>query len=111
MNELVIKQKESKPVRLIVTKGGERADLTDVTLLFQIKRRKGDATALVTKEDDDFNKTDAANGLVWFVLSQADTNLAPGSGYIGELQCTYLDGTVDKSEDIRVIVQQAVIME
>lgn len=111
MNDLVIKQGEAKPVRLLVTRGSERVNLTDVELLFQIKRRKGDTTALVTKVNEDFNKTDAANGIVWFYLTQEETTIAPGTGYVGELQCTYPDGSVDKSEDIRVIVQQAVIME
>lgn len=108
MEKIVVKQKESRPVRLIITRDGSAIDLSNVTLSFVAKRRKEDASFLFTKNDSDFDKTDAGIGIVVMQLTQSDTDLDSSTNYVGELHCLFPDGSLYKSPDITIVVQQAV---
>lgn len=105
---LTFKQKEAKPLTLTVREDGNPVNLTGAGLFLGVKRNKSDAEYVFFKEDEDFNKTDAANGVVSVLLSTSDLDQIAGP-YVGELKVSYLDGTIDKSADLQIIINQAVI--
>lgn len=104
---LTFKQKEAKTLTLTVKEDGTPVNLTGVELFLAVKRNKGDAEYAFSKEDDDFDKTNAANGVVSVLVSTTDLDQIAGP-YVGELKVSYLDGTIDKSADLQIIINQAV---
>lgn len=108
MANIAIKQKEIKTIKFTVTDGGDAVDLTDATLTFAVKRRKTDEAYVVEKADGDFDKTDAATGIVTVELDATDTDQFAGK-YYGELKTVFAAGGTDKSDDIIIRIEQAVI--
>lgn len=109
MADVTVKQKEAKTVRFTVTDAdGSAVDLSTSTLQFDIKRHKRDTTALVTKADAVFDKTSAALGIVTVPLSETDLDQAYGD-YVGELKIVFSGSNIDKSADISIEIQKAVI--
>jgi hypothetical protein len=108
MADLTFKQGETKTIELRVKNAdGAPADLSAATLFFGVKKNKSDTAYAFSKDDADFDKSLAAQGIVTFDLLAADSSLAPGP-YVGELQCSW-PGIIDKSTDLIVQVKQAVI--
>jgi len=99
MSTLKIKQGEAKPVTLTITdENGAVVDLSGATLFLGVKKDKGDSAYAFSKEDADFDKTQAASGILVVDLSAEDTD-QPESTYIGELKCTWDGPVIIKSED------------
>jgi hypothetical protein len=105
-NIITLKRKEAKTIRFTVTSDGVAADVSTATLSFQIKSDK-DGDALVSKADGDFDKTDAATGVVTVPLSATNLDLTPGK-YYGELRTTFSASNIDKSGDITIKIEKAV---
>ena len=106
--EKTLKQGEGKTFRFTVTDSdGNVVDITTATLTYTIKRTKGSSTALVQKIDSDFDKSDAINGIAKVTLSEEDTNLNQGI-YYSELKVFFSINSVEKSDDILLIIEQAV---
>ena len=108
MASVSFKQGEAKTLTLTVTEGGTAVDLSAATLEFAVKKRKSDTSYVIRKEDGDFDKTQAADGIVSVDLSAADTDQDPWS-YIGELKVSFSASSIDKSADLTVVIEQAVI--
>ena len=103
-----LKQGEGKTFRFTVTDSdGNTVDVSSAQITFTIKRQKTSSTILVQKEDIDFDKTDAVNGIVTVPLTESDTDLNP-SIYYGELKVFFSTTSVEKSDDIFLIIEQAV---
>lgn len=108
MADVTLKQKEAKTIRFTVKDAdGAAVDLSG-TLQFDIKRHKRDTSATVTKADAAFDKTLAALGIVTVPLSSTDLDLEYGD-YVGEFKITFSATNIDKSADISIEIQQAVI--
>jgi len=108
MADLTFKQGETKTIELRVKNAdGAPADLSEATLYFGVKKNKNDAAYAFSKDDEDFDKSQAALGIVTFGLLAADSNLVPGP-YIGELECSW-PNIIDKSLDLTIEVKRAVI--
>jgi len=108
MASVSFKQGEAKTLTLTVTEGGTTVDLSAATLEFGVKKRKSDTNYVIHKEDADFNKDQATNGIVSVNLNAADTNQDPWS-YIGELKVSFSASSIDKSADLTVVIERAVI--
>ena len=110
MGVLVFKQKEAKTVRFTCTSGGAAVDLSTATLSFMVKQNKleSDGQAKISKTNASFGVVDAADGVVTVDLSATDLALAAGK-YIGELKVVFSASNIDKSDDIDVVIESAVI--
>ncbi len=107
---ITLKQREARNLTFTVQEQGEAVDLSSASLFFGVKERKGDTAFALAKEDADFDKSQAQNGVVTVFLTAADTDLSPWA-YVGELQVSFPgpQATVSKSADLIVQIEQAVI--
>lgn len=106
--DINIKQRESKTLKFTVTSGGMAVDLTGATLTFAVRRRKTDEAYTIEKADGDFDKSLETDGIVTVSLPAADTDLHAGK-YYAELQTAFVAGGIDKSDDIILKIEKAVI--
>jgi hypothetical protein len=111
---LQIKQGEAKILTLTVTdENFLDADLSAATLVLGLKLQKNQVGYSLSKQDSDFDKTNAAQGVLNVFLNSTDTgNLAPGVYYV-ELEATWAatyPPTIIKTLDpLRVEVVRPVI--
>ena len=106
-SKVTLKQGEAKPLTLTVTEEGQAVDLTSATLFLGVKRYKSDAAYTFSKSDADFDKSQAAQGIVSVFLTASETNQEPGT-YVGELKASFPGSVVDKSVDWLVLIEPAV---
>jgi len=103
-----LKQGEGKTFKFTVTDSdGNIVDITLATLTYTIKRKKSDSTSLIQKDDGDFDKSEAVNGIARISLSVTDTDLSPNI-YISELKVYFNDDSTEKSQDIYLNIEEAV---
>jgi ribosomal protein S11 len=109
MAKLIIKQGEAKTITFTVKDAlGTGVDLSAATLTLGVKKNKADAAYAIEKADGEFNKIQAANGIVSVNLSAEDTG-QPEATYIGELKCAWAGPVINKSADFYVQIKGAVI--
>jgi hypothetical protein len=104
-----LKQGEAKTITLTVTENEEAVDLSTATLTFGI-RNKHAAIVLVTIADADFNKTQAAAGIVSIFLTGTHTNQVEGE-YVGELKAVFPGSpqVIEKSADLAFSIKRAIL--
>jgi len=108
MEKLVIKQGEAKTVTFTVTDAdGGAVDLSAVTMFLGVKKDKSDTAYTFSHEDADFDKSQAASGIVSVDLSIEDTD-QPEATYIGELRLAWDGPVIKKSEDFFLQIKRAV---
>jgi hypothetical protein len=108
MEKMVIKQGEAKTVTFTVRDGlGSGVDLSGAALLLGVKKDKSEAEYTFSKADSEFDKSQAANGIVSVNLNAADTD-QPEATYIGELKCSWTGPVIKKSEDFFLQIKRAV---
>jgi len=106
---ITVKQGEAKNLTLTVTDSGVAVDLMGATLFFGVKRQKSDAAYIFSKDDEDFDKGQVAQGIIRVFLTAANTAQTPGP-YVGELKVSWPGNParVDKSSNLALIVEEAV---
>ena len=108
LNKLIIKQGEAKTITFTVTDAlGGGVDLSGAALLLGVKKDKSEADYTFSKADQEFDKSQAASGIVSVNLSAADTD-QPEATYIGELKCAWDGPAIQKSEDFFWQIKRAV---
>lgn len=106
---VTIKQGEAKTLTFTVTDNGAVVNLTGATLFLGVKKKKPDAAYIFSKDDADFDKGQAAQGIITVFLTAADTAQTPGP-YVGELKVSWPGNParVDKSSNLALIIEEAV---
>ena len=107
--EIILKQKEAKRVTITVFDNGNPADLSSSSLFMGIKNRKSDPTCCITKSDEQFDKSQAENGVVSVFFNSVDLDQEPGP-YVGELKIVFpdQDGTIEKTTDLKLLIDQSI---
>jgi len=109
MSSITIKKGEAKDIQFTYTIDGVAQDVSSNTFSFKVKENILSETYVIEKADIDFDKTDAANGIVTCNITTTDSNIEART-YIAEIQMIVIAGTnVDKSTDITFIIDEAVI--
>ena len=107
---ITVKQGEAKTLTLTVkSRYGAVVDISGATLTLGVKRKKTDTSPIISKVDADFDKTQAALGIVSVYLSATDTDQLEDD-YVGELKCSWA-GTpamIDKSADFTISIKRSV---
>jgi hypothetical protein len=108
MEKMVVKQGEAKTISFTVKDAlGIGVDLSGATLLLGVKKDKSEADYTFAKADPEFDKSQAASGIVSVNLNASDTN-QPEATYIGELKCAWAGPVIKKSEDFFLQIKGAV---
>jgi hypothetical protein len=102
-----LKQGEKKNIVFQVKDAdGQLMDLSSATCFLGVKSRKSDTSYVFSKNDTSFNKSNAALGEVSVLLSDTDTSTA--GRLFAELKVTFGDGTIEKSTDFFLYIEQSV---
>ncbi len=113
MANLVIKQGEAKNITLTVTDQDSAAvDLSAATLFLGIKKEKSDAAYAFSKDDADFDKSQAASGIILFFITADESNqllTLPLETFTAELKATFPGSpeSVEISADFYLIFEQS----
>ena len=103
---ITMKQREAKPITLTITDSdGTGVDCSSTTCSFKLVQKHG-GTVFMEKEDADFDKTDAATGILVFDISTTDSNI-PAYVYTGEAKIIFTSTNIDKSQDIVFTIEKA----
>jgi len=111
MADLRWKQGEAKAITFTVTdsSGTSAANLAGSTLTFKVKASHATTVySVIMASDTNFSRTSEAYGIVTLALAASQTTQAAGS-HIGELKIQWSTSNIDKSKDISIIVDKAVI--
>lgn len=108
--DIILKQQEAKKLKFGITNSasGATINVSTATMSFGMKLRKADTTYTVEKDHTDFDMTDAANGYVYASLSTTDLDITPAD-YFGELKTKLSAANIDKSDDVIIRVEKAII--
>jgi hypothetical protein len=109
--QITLKQGEAKKVRFAITKSGTAINVSNATFSFEVKANASDAVPVITKDDDDFDKTDGANGNVVLSFAVDDTKSLKAKTYVAELKTVVDVDDIDKSTDIPFVLERAVIID
>jgi hypothetical protein len=98
MADVTFKQREGDTLKFVLTRNNAVVVLTGKTFSFVVKSDLDATTYLIEKQDADFDKTDAALGIVYVPITTSDTDLDPGT-YYAELKSII---TASTDEDLSI---------
>jgi len=107
MKSYSVKRGEQIPIEIECRLNGDIFDLSGATLSMVFKRNKSETAKAIEKVDNQFDKSQAGQGIIGVTLTSDDLDLTPRL-YVGEIKATFPDATKDKSEDIELTVESAV---
>jgi hypothetical protein len=102
---------EGKWISFTVTRSGVPVPLNSISdLLFVVKRAKKDTEYALKKEEDDFDLSRAADGIVRVNVSAKDSFGLGAGSFFSELGIVFVeDQDVDKSPMIPFVIKQSII--
>lgn len=110
MESINMRKGETKTIVFTVTDEdtGDPTPLTDATFTFKVKKSNLDEDAVLTKEDESFDKAQAADGIVELPIEEDDTKDLDGADYTAELKIVFIEGDIDKSQELLFILEEAI---
>lgn len=110
MSSIDIKTGEGKWVRFTITQDGAIVNCSAATFTFGLKKQWNDTEYIIEKTDTDFDKSEAANGIVSINITATESSSLDLGTHVGELKIIFTaDEDVDKSEIFNVNVKRSVI--
>lgn len=104
---LVFKEGEARTgVQFTIKQSDSAINLSTATLTMSVKAKLSDTTAAFTKSDSDFDKTDAADGIVTVNFSASD--LATVGSYVADIKIVFSASDTRKTEQFRFVIEDAV---
>lgn len=104
---LVFKEGEARSgVQFTIKQDGSAINLSTATLTMSVRNKVTDASTIFDKSDSDFDKTDAADGIVTVNFSAAD--LASPGTYVADIKIAFSVTDIRKTEQYRFIIENAV---
>jgi len=95
MNVINLIRKEAKTLKFTLTdSSGNIIDATSATCHLYIKNDIEDSSSIITKQDSDFNKADASNGILKVTLTSDD--LDRSGVFYGVLKLEFSATNIDK---------------
>ena len=108
MSSITMKQGEAKTITFTVTDSdGVAIDCSSTTLSFVVVEQSGQP-AKISKEDSDFNKTNALIGIILLPLNDTDSDI-PAMLYVSQLKIIFNSTNIDKSVDIDFTIERSAI--
>jgi hypothetical protein len=108
MSDIVFKRKEGKWIVFTVTKNSVAVDLTTTICSFVVKEDLDDIVYVIEKTDGDFDKSQAANGIIRVNISTTDSDITEKI-YYSELKIIFTSGVnEDLSETLSFEIERAV---
>jgi hypothetical protein len=101
--DIELKQGEEKTVTFTYA---DALDVSGATLSFVAKADIDDSDDKITKVDGDFDKTNAATGVVTFILDNTDT--ATAQTLNGEITAVFNSDNLDRTESISIWIKESV---
>ena len=102
--EINLKQGEAKNITFnIKDEAGNEVDCSSTTCSFVVKTKLG-GTALITKADGVFDKTDAASGVLVVNITSTDSDI-DSLVYVSQLTITFSATDIIKSNVINFIIE------
>ena len=101
--DMELKVGEEKTVTITYA---DSLDVSGATLSFAAKRDLDDDATIFTKENADFDVTNAATGIVTFEMD--DTDVTTAMSLVGECTATFSGTSKDKTEHITIWVKESV---
>lgn len=110
MDTIIMRRGESKIITFTITdeETGDPIDVSTTTVTFKVKKSTLSTNAVITKEDTDFDKSNANEGLLHIEIMEVDTQGVEEADYTGELKIVFDDGSIDKSQEIMLIIEQPI---
>jgi len=105
MTDLTFKRKEAKILTFTIGGGIDVSDPT--TVAFAVKDSLEGGTTVISKSNSDFDKTNAATGIVKLPLSTVDLDRV--GNFISQLKTTFSASNIDKSDYITIKIEEAII--
>ena len=91
----------------VVDEYGVVVDLSGAVISLRVVA-KVDGLERFTKVDGDFDKTDAALGIVKAVFTSNDLSIS--GNFEGQLKIVFTDGTIDKSLVFDILIEPAIVL-
>ncbi len=104
--ELKVGDKQEIPFYL-TDASGAALDVSSAQLTMKFKRHKSETDAVISKEDSDFDKTDAGDGLVSVWINEQDCDNGP-CRLIGDIRIVYAGGPKLHTGDFTMTIEESV---
>ena len=108
MNDIILRQGEQKVLKLIFKNKKTGAIISLTGAIFKLVIKKNNT--VVTKNDSDFDKTLAIQGIIKVTLTQEDLNQDVGI-YGMAIKTIFSDGSIDKSRTFTFSIQESIIKD
>jgi len=93
-------------IQFTITEGGSPFDVSAATISMSVAPQTALGVPTFTKVDADFDKTNAASGIILVDLS-AD-NLATAGSYSGDIKFLFAANNIRKTETFKVVIEDAI---
>ena len=93
-------------VQFTITESGSALDVSEAKISMSVAPQNALGTPTFTKVDADFDKADAASGIILVDLSAA--NLATPGSYSADIKLSFSASNIRKTETFKIVIEAAI---